>query len=162
MQSRLRKSRTHTSQQSASGCQKLSPTRPSISKKKSGKLRKSEAQNVPPTPKQSSSVPQKKSGKHSKNVAQKAAAKRVQTDSHKGPLRGPTHILQKLPWSDQKTPPRKLCIVCKKKGQRLLSHFFCPKCPDQPAYCRVRNCFLQHHAKMGVKYLKTVLKVRAT
>ncbi|XP_076472991.1 uncharacterized protein LOC143302275 [Babylonia areolata] len=66
--------------------------------------------------------------------------------------KGPTHILKKVPWTVQKKQPRKNCVVCKEKGMYPLSCYFCPRCPKQPGYCRIRSCFISYHSQMGLKY----------
>ena len=36
---------------------------------------------------------------------------------------------------------------------RQMTCFFCPSCPEQPAFCRIRECFVKYHAVMGFSFL---------
>lgn len=69
----------------------------------------------------------------------------------------PTHFLQNIPWTGQKNLPQRRCKICKEKGMRQMTCFFCPSCPEQPAFCRIRDCFVKYHAVMGFPFLPPVI-----
>ena len=74
------------------------------------------------------------------------------------------HYLQSIPQKKWKSLPQsrckakqgsplQLCKVCRDKGLHRQSDFLCLSCPDQPAFCRTRDCFVNYHKKMGYSLL---------
>lgn len=72
-----------------------------------------------------------------------------------------THYLENIPRTGQKNLPQRRCKICKEKGLRQMSCFYCPQCPKQPAFCRIRDCFVKYHANMGYLYIKPVVPTSA-
>ena len=63
---------------------------------------------------------------------------------------------QSLPQRDCKEKPGlplQPCKVCKDKGLCRQSAFFCVSCPDHPAFCKTRDCFVNYHKRMGYPLL---------
>ncbi|KAL8561160.1 hypothetical protein ACOMHN_054531 [Nucella lapillus] len=90
---------------------------------------------------------------HDKLRSASTAAKMASLSSSKTKNKGAVvHTLKKVPWTVQKKQPRKICNVCREKGLFLMSCYFCPQCPQQQGFCRVRSCFASFHSQMGLKF----------
>lgn len=57
------------------------------------------------------------------------------------------HTPQVIPATQRKNRPYRKCRVCRKKGIRHDTRWYCPDCPSQPPLCN-SDCFMNYHTKL--------------